>query len=713
MSLLAGTVLCLPVSALADTNPPLASPADSFAANDESEEPQDRDYLPGNIVVTGQAQGYGESDGSTGTKTDTPIIDVPQTVMFITDDQFEDQGIRQLGEALRFVPGISLETGEGHRDEIFIRGQETTADFYLDGLRDDAQYYRPLYNIERVEILKGANALIFGRGGGGGVVNRVANRAQVGDLAGQFDASVDTFGAWAVTGDINAPVTDGLAVRLSSTYEAFDSNRDFYDGYFFGIAPTLTAELGPDTRLYAYYSYDNDERLVDRGNPADGNGPLFGFRDTLFGAADFNDSEVDVHIARTRLEHGFSDAVSANVTVQYADYDKAYQNILPRGLVGGGTAVEFSGYRDEQTRQNWIAQANLVAELQTGAIEHTLMFGVEGSWQDSRNGRANALFADGMGGTSSRVTLPLAQQFAFPAITLGAPVRDRVSQLDVFSAYLQDQIAIGDRFQIIAGLRFDRFDLQTTERLTGTDGDRVDEVVSPRVGLIYSPSDAISLYASYATSFLPQAGDQFFLLSPGNAAFEPEKFTNYEVGIKFAPRADMLLTAALFQLERTNTRGPDPTNPTLTALVGESRTRGLEASLAGNLTDGWSVNLGYTYLDGEITEDSTFGDAGLTLQQLPEHQISAWTRYDATDRLGFGLGAIWQDEQFASFSNTVVLPDYLRLDAAVFYEVNDTLTLQLNVENLLDANYFASAHGDNNLQPGEPISARIGARLTF
>ena len=692
---------------------PMPAFADTAETDHEADADGDREYLPGDIVVVGHVDGYGENDGSTGTKTETPVIDVPQTITFITDHQLEDQSIRQLGEALRFVTGISLETGEGHRDEIFIRGQETTADFYLDGLRDDAQYYRPLYNISRIEVLKGANALIFGRGGGGGVINRVANRAELNGVSGQLDASVDTFGAWALTGDVNTPLSQNVGFRLSATYEEFNNNRDFYDGQFIGIAPTLTAELGPDTRVYAFYSYDNDERLVDRGNPADGNGPLRGFNDTLFGAGDFNETSVHVHIARTRLEHDFSDTLTANATLQYADYDKGYQNILPRGLVNGGTQVEFSGYRDEQTRQNLIAQANLVANVETGAVSHTLMAGIEGSWQDSFNGRANALFADGMGGTTTRATLPLGDSFAFPAITLGTPVRDRNSELEVFSAYVQDQIAIGDHIEIIAGLRYDRFDLQTQERLTSTNGDRVDEVVSPRFGLVVKPTEMLSLYASYAESFLPQAGDQFFILPAGRDAFEPERFTNYEVGVKYAPRSDLLVTAAIFQLERTNTRGPDPADATLTALVGESRTRGFEASVAGNLSEVWSINLGYTYLDGEITETSTFGTAGLALQQVPEHQISAWTRYDATDRLGFGVGAIWQDEQFASFSNTVILPDYLRVDAAVFYELSDSIALQLNVENLFDAEYFPSAHGDNNLQPGEPLSARLGARLRF
>ena len=693
---------------------PLIALATPSLAETVEEQPE-RDYLPEDIVVTGTRDTYRVDDGSTATKTPTPIIDVPQAVAFITDDQLEDQAIRQLGEALRYVAGVSLETGEGHRDEIFIRGQESTADFYLDGLRDDAQYYRSLYNIERVEVLKGANALIFGRGGGGGVVNRVAKRARPGDNFGSIEASGDNFGAFAVAGDVNAGLTETVGLRLNTIYDRFDNNRNFYNGFFFGFSPTATLALGPRTDLVATYSFDYDERLVDRGNPADGNGPLRGFRDTLFGDRDFNDSEAEVHIGRVRLEHGFSDAVSANATVQYADYDKIYANTLPgglRALEGGGTGVAFSGYEDSQTRQNLIAQANVVARFDAGGIGNTLLAGVEAIDQASFNGRRNSVFRTGSG-QQSRVTLPLAETFAFPEIGLTAPVRARDSELGVFSAYVQNQFTLGDAVELIAGARYERFDLDTVEGITGISASRVDEEVSPRVGLVVKPMAGLSLFASYARSFLPQAGDQFFLISPTDATFAPEKFTNYEAGVKWAPVADALITASVFRLERTNIRAPAPDDPTLTVLAGESRIEGFEVTAVGQIADFWQANIGYTYLDGELLNASSFGPAGRQLQQVPKHSISAWNRVDVTPALGFGLGVIHQSDQFASFTNEVVLPAYWRVDAAVFYTVSDRATVQLNIENLFDENYFPSAHGDNNIQPGRPFSARLGVRFSY
>ncbi len=682
----------------------IAGPA--FAAT--ADEQPDRAYLPNDIIVTGESsQTYEIKDGSTATKTPTPLIDVPQSVSFITEDQLEDQAVHQLNDALRYVPGISMESGEGHRDEVFIRGQETTADFYIDGLRDDAQYYRSLYNIERVEVLKGANALIFGRGAGGGAINRVAKRAEF-QSAFSGEASVDSFGAFALLADVNQPLSDALALRLNATYEEFDNDRDFYEGRFIGISPTLTAALGPDTTLTASYTYDNDERVTDRGVPASGTGPLSGYDSTFFGDPDFNFSEAEVNIARARIDHDFNGGLSANASVQLADYNKAYQNIVPSRIEGED--VVLGGYRDTTDRRNWIGQANAIWEAGADAIESTLLFGVEASSQDTQNARQNVSFDDGDPLTDGDNRTPLAQTISIPAYTLRPVSRSRDSQLSTLSFYAQEQLQIGEHVELVGGLRWDRFDLETLDLIEMVESDRVDEQFSPRAGVIVKPTPDLSIYASYAESFLPQAGDQFVVLSPDNAKFEPEKFTNYEIGAKWAPLDNVLVSAAIFRLNRNNTRFTDPlTGDTL--LTGKSRTEGFEIGAVGEVTDFWKANLGYTYLDGELLTDSAFGSAGQRLQQLPEHSVSAWNRFDIKKQIGFGLGVIHQSDQFASFSNDVVLPSYWRVDAAAYYTVSDKLSLQLNIENLFDESYYPSAHGDNNIQPADPFSARIGLRF--
>lgn len=657
--------------------------------------------------MTGDRETYVNEDGSTGTKTPTPIIDVPQAVTVITADQLEDQAVTSLNDALRFVPGVSLETGEGHRDEVFIRGQETTADFYIDGLRDDAQYYRPLYNVERVEVLKGANALIFGRGAGGGAINRVAKVAEFGMTEYSHGAQVDTFGAFAFTGDANLPAGEDVAVRLAGTYEEFDNHRDVSDGRFFGISPTLTANLGPDTRFYAYYTYDDDERVVDRGLPSLNGGPLRGFDETFFGDADYNFSDVEVHIARTRLEHDFCGAWSLNASLMFADYEKFYANIVP----GGGTTattVNLSGYESGTDRQNFIGQVNLVGQFQTGSLGHTLLIGAEAGSQDTDSVRNRALFNNG---ADTSVTVALNDTIDVPAFTL-VPQRGSTSDLSTLSFYAQEQLDIGI-LQLVAGVRHDRFDLESTDLIANFDGSRVDSRWSPRVGAILKPQDNLSIYASYTESFLPQSGNQFTVLNQQSEALEPETFENIEAGIKYAPHRDLLLTAAVFHLTRSNTTAPDPANAGLVILAGESEVEGFELGLVGKPVDGLSLSLGYAYLDGKITSTTTSAATGTTLQQVPKHQITAWARYDVTDRIGFGAGLTHLSEQFASLSNGVVLPSYTRVDAAMFFEATDTLSLQLNVENLFDEDYYPSAHGDNNIQPGAPLNASFGARLRF
>lgn len=666
-----------------------------------------RDYLPTSIVITADRESYVADDGSTATKTPTPLIDVPQSMSVITADQIEDQGVTQLNQALRFVPGVSLETGEGHRDEVFIRGQETTADFYLDGLRDDAQYYRSLYNVERIEVLKGANALIFGRGAGGGAINRVSKTARTSGAFVNGAAFVDSFGAFSVAGDVNTPLADNVALRINSTYEEFDSHRDFYEGRFIGFTPTLTLDAGPDTRLVASYSYDDDERVVDRGIPSLNGEPLAGYDKTFFGDPDYNFSDVEVHIVRLRVEHDFSSTLNFNASLQYADYDKFYANLVP----GGGTTAttaSISGYDSGTDRQNLIGQMNLIGSFETGGISHTLLVGGEFTTSETDSVRDQARFNNG---ADSSVTVPLADVIATPAFIL-VPQRASTSDLNTVSFYVQDQVDFGI-VQLIGGVRYDEFRLQSEDLIGGFAGQRKDSRWSPRLGAVVKPMDNFSLYASWSETFLPQSGDQFTVLSTTSANLDPETFENLEAGIKWSIKPELLLTAAVFRLTRDNTQAPDPANPGFVILAGESRVEGFEIGLAGEVVPSLNVSLGYAYLDGKVTQTTSSAVAGTTLQQVPEHHFTAWARYDVTDRLGIGAGLVHQSSQFASMSNNVVLPSYTRVDAAIFFDVTDSIALQLNVENLFDEEYYPSAHGDNNIQPAEPLNASLGARIRF
>ncbi|MEO0983384.1 MAG: TonB-dependent siderophore receptor [Pseudomonadota bacterium] len=666
-----------------------------------------------------------------GTKTLTPLVDVPQSLTVISREQIEDQFFIDIGDVTRFTPGVSIGQGEGHRDQITIRGQNTTADFFIDGVRDDVQYFRPLYNLQQVEILRGSNALIFGRGGGGGVVNRVTKKALAGEAFGSATASVDTFGSFLFAGDGNIGIGEAGAFRLNAFYEDLDNHRDFFGGERFAINPTTTFELTPDTRLIVSYEYVDDDRVVDRGAPSLDGTPLEGFDETYFGDPDFNRTTLQAHIARARLDHNFSDGLSFNTTIQYADYDKLYQNLFPVGIALGGLsscsaslgAVEgdvcLDGYIDTTDRQNLIIQSNLVGEFDTGFLGHTLLFGVEYGDQDTANSRRDTFFADS---ADDQIAFAFTDPLAIPEVTFPVLNRDRDSKVDFISVYIQDQIDVGDHVKLVGGVRYDRFEVDVLNRdasqLAGTGGaplelGRVDEEISPRVGLIYKPQDNVSLYASWSQSFLPRSGDQFLVLTPSTESLAPEEFENIEVGAKWDLTNRLALTASLFQLDRESGTTVDPNDVGNLLIIG-SRTRGFEVQLNGELLPDWYVNTGYSYLDaderGRIVDGAI---ANRTLSQVPEHMFFVFSRYDLSERFGVGLGVTYQSEQFASISNAVELPDFTRVDAAIYYQLTDAVELQVNVENLFDADFFPSAHNDNNITPAEPLNARFTLTTRF
>ncbi|MEY2943028.1 MAG: hypothetical protein RLY97_1042 [Pseudomonadota bacterium] len=662
------------------------------------------------IIVTATPKSYDADVTSTATKTKTPLIDVPQSVTTVTRQQLDDQAIGQLNDALRYVPGVVLNRGEGHRDQVALRGQSTTADFFLDGLRDDAQYYRSLYNVERVEVLKGPNAMVFGRGGGGGIINRVSKTATLGKSLGAISAGAGTFGEYALAADVNQALSANAALRVNGTYESFNNHRDAYNGHFTGIAPTLALKLGAATNLTVAYEYAGDRRVTDRGVPSLGGAPILGYDTVFFGDTTLNRNSLTAHIGRARLDHQFTDNLSANFSGEYTHYNKYYGNVVPG--VATASTVSLSGYNSSTVRDNWIAQGNLIWTPHTGSVKHTLLLGFEVTNQDTDATRQEVQFAKTGGGFTSSVIVPLAQKITFPAASFTAISRSSLSHIKAASAYIQDQIELGRYVQIIAGLRYDDFRMNSLNRINNFTATRSDGTWSPRVGLILKPQPNMSIYASYAKSFLPQSGDQFTVLDASTASLAPEQFRNLETGVKWDIHRDLSFTAAVFQLDRNNTRANDPLTGNV-VITGSSRTKGFEAALTGKIAPHLQATLGYALQDGEIRSTTTAAPAGRKLPQVPRHQITAWAKYDVTAQFGFGLGLVHQSSQFATISNSVVLPSFTRLDAAIYAHLNKAVTLQLNVENLTNTGYYPSAGSDTNIMTGEPIHAKLTARIKF
>ncbi len=664
------------------------------------------------IIVTGRATDYVASSIDTATKTDTPLVDIPQTITVITREQLDDQAHRSLGDVLRYVPGTTVGQGEGNRDQITLRGQNSTADFFLDGVRDDVQYYRGLYNIERVEILKGPYALIFGRGGGGGILNRVQKTPVANKSFAGGTVSFNSFGAWEVAADLNAPLSDAVAVRVNATYEKLESDRDFVDGKRFAWNPYLAAQLGEDWTLGLSYEYVNDDRVPDRGVPSIATGagqpnrPITGYDRQFFGVPGVNRTTLEAHIAKLRVDGQLSDNLKLTSSLLYGDYDKLYVNVYANSpATSQAGTVALDAYSDPTKRENLIAQANLVWDVVTGALGHKILFGIEYGDQKTANQRFNRVFAPN---NIFSLTNPV-----FPTVSFTTPSRNTASEVEFFSAYVQDQISLGDHFDIVAGVRYDRFKITGIDFVPNPDRPfaRSDDKFSPRLGLIWKPAENASVYASYSRSFLPRSGDQFISLTATQQNLAPEKFTNYEIGAKWDIRPHLSATIALFQLDRSNATTPDPANPLATINVGETRTKGVELALTGRILPDWQVSGGYTHQDAKLR-----GNDFVALGQVPKHQLSLWNRYDFADRFGAGLGIIHQSSQFAAIrtsATTTRLPGFTRVDAALFFDVSEAVQVQANVENLFDTDYFADAHNNNNITPGAPINGRVTVKVRF
>lgn len=673
------------------------------------------------IIVTGRTEGYKAIDTTSATKTATPILDVPQSITVLTRAQIDDQAIRSVADLVRFVPGVSAGQGEGNRDQITLRGNNSTADFFVDGLRDDVQYYRSFYNVDRVEVLKGPNATIFGRGGGGGVFNRVTKQALPGVTQGEATGSVDSFGSWTIGGDANLDLGPA-ALRVNAFYEALDNHRDAYDGERYAVNPVLGTELAGGAKLQLGYEYLRDERVSDRGIPSLGGRPLQGFRDTFFGAPGINEADIEAHIVTARVAVPLTSALSFNAQALYGNYDKLYVNAFAAAPVAinattGARSVAIEAYADPTRRENVIAQGNLVWRGSTGGIDHVLLLGGEYTSQDTDNERINGFFGGAPTSANRRRSVALADPivippFSFIAGPAGNGNRAVASGLTQTSLYLQDKIGLGEHVDLIAGLRYDRLDLAVTNTVTGQRVERSDDLWSPRVGLVVKPVPQASLYASYTRSYLPQSGDQFLSLDATSATLAPETFDNYEIGAKWDITPALSATAALYRLDRGNTRAAGPTAGSV-VLTGAQRSQGFELGLTGKLTKRWQTSLGYANTSAEVTTTTSAAPAGRQIAQVPRHQLSLWNRYQLIDRLGVGMGVYHQSDSFTSLSNAVTLPGYTRVDLAVFLALTDTIDAQLNVENVTDTTYFPVAHNDSNISPGAPLNARFTLRAKF
>ena len=682
--------------------------------------------------------GYYADSTSVATKTNTPLINVPQSAAILTREFIQDQSTHSITDLSRYVPGVAVHQGEGNRDELVIRGVDSSANFFVNGFRDDVQYYRDVYNTQSIEVLKGPSALVFGRGAGGGVVNRTLKEAD-GTRIYSATAQSGSYGDRRVTLDAGQAMNENVAVRLNAFYEGSDTFRDFGHLERYGFNPTVTLKPDDDTKVKLTYEYYHDREVADRGNPSIGTGTRFnptspfapnGNLSAFFGSPIYNNTYADVQTGMAVIEHDFGNGLTVKNSSMYADFNRAYQNVYPGSSVAANGTFNYSAYNHATNRENAFNQTDFIYKTVTGPIRHTIAFGTEFGRQTGIDLRNTGIFAstgknmapgDAFDPTYFGTINFIHHPTAVNSDGVTAADSNSKYRLNVESAYLQDQIEVTRWLQLIAGARFDRFDFSATDENTNIFRARTDEKVSPRAAVIVKPIDNLSVYGAYSVAYLPSSGDQFSALNTGSALLPPQKFENTEVGVKWNIIPRLQYTAAIYQLNRTNV--PLAIGGGLFAISGLNVIKGFETALTGYVTDAWQATLGYAYTDARIGSDTNSSTAanpppptilkGNRVQLVPFNQVSLWNKYQIDPMWGAGLGVVYFSDSYAGSDDFVKLPGFVRVDAALYLKINETWRAQLNVENIFNAGYWASADGNNNISPGQGRTLRVLAKATF
>jgi catecholate siderophore receptor len=514
---------------------------------------------------------------------------------------------------------------------------------------------------------------------------------------------------------VGQAISENFAARLMGFFQNSDSYRDDVHLRRTAINPTVSFRAGDRTRVRVSFEHARDERTADRGIPSFGGRPLRTGTSTFFGDPARSNSESTVNALVVFAEHRFGSGVLLRNHFRFADYDKFYQNVFPGAVNAAGTAVAINAYSNATRRENLINQTDLLLDFRTGPVEHRLLAGVELSRQYTENRRLTGYF----GGPTSNVTSVQAS-LASPRVT--APIFFRPSATDADNSgtatgaalLLQDQIRLLPSLQLIAGLRVERFEVDFRNRRTGEELKVTDTAVSPRIGLVWRPVEPLSLYASYSNSYLPRAGEQLASLTLNTRNLQPERFTNTEVGAKWDVLPELSVTAAIFQIDRTNVAVTDPADVSRSVLVDGTRQRGFELGVRGRVSDRWSVLGGWAFQEGEITSRQSATVAkGNTVPFLSRNAVSLWNRIEVTPTLGVGVGVIHQSSYFAATDNLVRIPGFTRLDAALFWRATERVGVQANFENLLGTKYYPEAHSNNNITPGAPFAMRFALTANF
>ena len=629
-------------------------------------------------------------------------------------------------DAMRNVPGLAFSSGDGQRDQVIIRGFTAIADQFIDGVRDDALYFRDLSNIERIEVLKGPSAVLYGRGSSGGLINRVTKKPKFGEAFGEVSTTFGSYGLKRVETDLNTPLGESVALRLNLAKEGSGSYRSqqFNDRY--SIAPSLAVNISANTKLLLQYNQATDKRLTDFGIPALNGRPVDVPASAYYGSSTARqDDTTTSHVSSysATLDHRFNEALSLRNTTRFSDYKlDRYNN--SSGLVNPvAKTVQLSRgsiFRDESS---WFNQTDFTYKTSTGGLRHEVLFGMEVGQQQRRSQSIQTgifttvnIFNPGIVVIPPVTAAVLNADAAIPAQTLQ----------NILGLYVQDQISVAKDWKALVGVRFDQFKQSTRFDRKLATLERTDNSFSPRAGLVWQPSDSQSCYASYSRSFQPSA--ETFALAANNVANAPEITRNLEIGTKLDFFEGALsTTAALFNLQRANIKNTDPANPTVQINVGTQRTNGLDLTANGRLPGKWDISAGYAFLDGKMIQSvattaslqipAVVGGVpalGKTAALTPRHSAFLWLMKNLGQGFSAGGGANYVGNYFTSLTNLVTVPCYLTADFAANFKTKQ-YEIGVNLKNVTNKKHIISSHGsnDNLIVPGPPRQLQATLKVKF
>jgi len=666
------------------------------------------------VIVTGeQDEDYNPSSTSVGTGTDTPLLDIPASVQVIPEAVIADQRAFDLLDVLRNAPGITTNTSPRDIFSGFtIRGFDTGNTFLRNGVADNdiGRTGLDLTNVERIEVLRGPASVLYGQIAPGGAVNIVTKRPLPFEYY-DVEATYGSFNTYQGAVDLSGPLTEDGSVlyRLNASIFGSDTFIDEIGIDRYLVAPVITWNISDDTNLTFEAEYLDAQYPNERGLPIEGtilpnpNGdiPI----STFLGEPSFDRNDRRTLRLGYDLEHRFSEDWRIRNTFGFTWEEDFQDSVAPFGLEADLRTLNRRAFVRSDfdapnfSRNNYIATLSAISNFETWGIDHELVIGTEYQYGIGRG----PLYTQREIGTID-IFDPVYNQPLGPIIGENSPYRETASNIGV---YVQDQLTFSDQFILLVGGRFDFVDYDYEEE--GFEFSQNDTAFSPRIGLVYQPAENISLYGSFSQSF----EQTLFASSVDNTPFEPQRGTQYEIGVK----ADWLdgalsTTLALYHLTRTNVVTDDLDNPGFSIQTGEQQSQGVELNVAGEILPGWNIIAGYAYTDASITEDNTF-PVGNSIDNVPEHAASLWTTYTLQEGdlegLGFGLGLYYVGERPGDLDNTFMIPDYFRTDAAIYYQRNQ-FRAQLNFKNLFDVRYFESANGRNRIFPGAPfeVLATVG-----